>query len=310
MKYQDKIYGQFEINEPVVLELFRSQSLQRLKGIRPTAVNYYFDSRLNHSRFEHSVGVYYLLNHFKASLEEQVAGLLHDVSHQVFSHVMDFLHESGPAQDHQDSIHHTLFETGELREILQSHNLSPQEISNLGNWKMLDNELPDICADRLDYTLRDAFQVSLIDLKTVWDILDDLFYDQNKGFVFKNMETALKFGRLSLTMQTNIWHSYASEVSFRLMSEILKYASAKNYITEDDLWLTDDEMVKKLLSFKNDFINDKWAELISLSLDKTKPCPISKFRAVDPWIGDKRLSEIDNDFKEKFEAVRAKISSR
>ena len=45
--------------------------------------------------FEHSLGVYLLLRRLGADRREQVAGLLHDISHTAFSHAVDFLISSG-----------------------------------------------------------------------------------------------------------------------------------------------------------------------------------------------------------------------
>lgn len=63
MKYTDRVYGNFEIDEPVVLELINSKTFQRLKeidqgGYRPLWVKP--DTETNeydHSCFAHSVGV-------------------------------------------------------------------------------------------------------------------------------------------------------------------------------------------------------------------------------------------------------------
>lgn len=65
--------------------------MQRLKGISQFRIpdKYYFKD--NYSRFEHSIGVMVLLGKLGASQEEQIAGLLHDVSHKAFSHVYDWV---------------------------------------------------------------------------------------------------------------------------------------------------------------------------------------------------------------------------
>src|SRR5579862_5825782 len=76
-------YGNFNVHEPVLLELFDSPALVRLKGVRQYGVTYYADKK-EYNRYEHSVGVWAILRRFNARLEEQIAGLLHDVSHTVF----------------------------------------------------------------------------------------------------------------------------------------------------------------------------------------------------------------------------------
>lgn len=113
MLYEDRVYGRVEIREPLVLELIESPCFQRLKGI--DQVGYpplYYNPRnlplkkLAHSRFEHSLGVFILLKKFKASFLEQIAGLIHDLSHGVFSHCLDYVLNGGSEKDQnlQDKI--------------------------------------------------------------------------------------------------------------------------------------------------------------------------------------------------------------
>ncbi len=91
MKYKDRIYGTTTITEPVIQELMQSEAMQRLKKVNQYGASFYRFSHLTTNRFEHCVGVYLLLRKFNAVTEEQVAGLLHDVPHTVFSHVVDFV---------------------------------------------------------------------------------------------------------------------------------------------------------------------------------------------------------------------------
>ena len=79
MIIQDKEFGDFEIKEEVLIELLNSQAIQRLKNIDQAgyAKGFFPHSR---NRFDHSVGVFLLIRKYGGSLEEQMAGLIHDVS--------------------------------------------------------------------------------------------------------------------------------------------------------------------------------------------------------------------------------------
>ncbi len=80
-KIYDKVYGKEKIKEPVLIELINSDSIQRLKGISQFGMPDEYYHLKTFSRKEHSIGVLILLRRMRANLEEQVAGLLHDVSH-------------------------------------------------------------------------------------------------------------------------------------------------------------------------------------------------------------------------------------
>lgn len=90
MIIEDPVYGRWKVEE-VLGELIHSPPVQRLQKIHPGGAAHLVHSAWNVTRFEHSVGVMLLIRHLGGSLEEQVAGLLHDVSHTAFSHVVDIV---------------------------------------------------------------------------------------------------------------------------------------------------------------------------------------------------------------------------
>ena len=91
------------IEEPAILDLIGCPTFQRLKGVRqagPSALAFPFKDV---TRFEHSLGVFILLRRLRRRRREQVAGLLHDISHTAFSHAVDFVFSSDE-QDHHEQL--------------------------------------------------------------------------------------------------------------------------------------------------------------------------------------------------------------
>ena len=151
-----KIYGRFIITEPVLIKLIKSPILKRLKGIGQNgAYDFHHTSPGHFSRYEHSIGVMLLLRKFDASLEEQIAGLLHDVSHTAFSHVADFVFNSQITADYQDKKMTQAFEIQGINKFLREYKINPKRILNRKNFSLLEQELPNLCADRIDYTLQE-----------------------------------------------------------------------------------------------------------------------------------------------------------
>ena len=100
MNIPDHIYGYIKIEEPVLLELIDTPAMHRLKDINSNLSGKLIDGLWgNYTRFEHCIGVMHLIKRFGGDIEEQVAGLLHDVSHTAFSHAMDFAFGSEEKQD-------------------------------------------------------------------------------------------------------------------------------------------------------------------------------------------------------------------
>ena len=87
-----------------------------------------------------------------------MSGLLHDVSHTVFSHVADYIfHDgSGRYQNFQDDELEGFIERSEIPEILNKYGINCKDILDDSKFLLKERELPDLCADRIDYFFRDA----------------------------------------------------------------------------------------------------------------------------------------------------------
>ena len=86
MKYIDRAYGNFEIKEPVILELINSKTIQRLKDI--DQAGYFLNSSFSHEPHILVLNIQSaficFLKMYKAPIEEQIAGIIPDVSHSAF----------------------------------------------------------------------------------------------------------------------------------------------------------------------------------------------------------------------------------
>src|SRR3989344_2208425 len=158
MEYQDRVYGNFEITEPVILELINCPTLQRLKEIDQAGYLEPHFPGTAYSRFEHSVGVYLLLKMYQAPIEEQIAGLIHDVSHSAFSHCIDYVLDAGSETEHshQDNVFDDYVRQSEIPGILEKYHFDLEYILDDRNFPLKERDLPDLCADRIDYSLRTA----------------------------------------------------------------------------------------------------------------------------------------------------------
>jgi len=101
----DIIWGKIVINEPVAVEIIKTKAFQRLKGIDQAGYLPLYNNPhnldrklLKHTRYEHSIGVYWLLKIKGDSLEARISGLIHDVSHAAFSHTADYIFTGGVSE--------------------------------------------------------------------------------------------------------------------------------------------------------------------------------------------------------------------
>lgn len=309
MLINDRIYGQVKITDPVILDLINCPSLQRLKQVDQAGwfEPYYPKTQL--SRFEHSVGVYLLLKKYGANIHEQIAGLIHDVSHAAFSHCIDYvLKEGSPkAHDHQDNIFKEFVLKTEIPQILRKYKIDINFILNDVNFPLKEKQLPDLCADRIDYALRAAIIFKEISLRKVNDLLDNLIVENNL-WVFRSFRKAQAFANLFSCLNNKYWAGLASALMFQTVGDYLRYALLAKYINYNDLYTTDNEVISKISKHL-----EKDKELIKLWNRMNKKVSIQnnpkhydvgvfvKSRAIDPWYKTKqyklRLSDKNPTWK-------------
>ncbi len=303
MVIMDTIYGEFEIGDTVIIELLKSPSLLRLKNISQYGVPDKYYHQKNFSRYEHSVGVMLLLRRLGASLEEQIAGLLHDVSHLAFSHVADWVFAEGNKgnEDLQNNLMEEFIRNDKITNILTKNRFSIDRLLNEKNYPLLESKIPDLCADRVDYALRE-FKYWLKP-KIVNRCLGGL-KNYNGEIVFTDKRIAFLFASNFLKLQIKHWGGFETVVRYHLFSEVLKLTLQEKIIKKRDFYKDDFFILTKLEGCRS----QKVKEILNLLGRKDlKNCwckfgkkVFKKFRYVDPKVTINkdliRLSSLNGDF--------------
>lgn len=256
MNYTDRLYGKIQITEPVILDLIHSKALQRLKGIDQAG---YFDVYLpntHHTRFEHSLGVYILLKNNGASLLEQIAGLIHDVSHSAFSHCIDYVFESDKQKthEHQDRVFADFVKKSDIPKILKKYHIDLEYIINEHNFPLKEKDLPDLCADRIDYSLRTATVYKVITKKKLQYFLHHLKTIKTQ-WVFDSYVSAQHYADLFRKLNHKYYSGLPSVTMFFTVGQYVKYALRKQYVTWKHLYSTDARAIKKINTHLKSDIN-------------------------------------------------------
>ncbi len=249
IEYNDSVFGPHRIAEPVIVELIHGPSLQRLQGVDQSGYpDPFFPHVKKQTRFEHSLGVYLLLRQYHASLEEQIAGLIHDVSHSAFSHCIDYALtdiESEKTQSHQDNVFEAFVRKSEIPEILARHGLSVDAIIDDSLFPLKEQPLPDLCADRIDYSLRSALALREDFSTEIQHILSGLLTD-GKQWYFSDSISAKKYAELFSQLNATFWSGLPSAIMLRTVGDCLRYACEKKYLEHTDFYTTDRAVLEKL----------------------------------------------------------------
>lgn len=313
-KIKDCIYGEFEIDE-VLVELINSNAVQRLKGIHQVGATYLIDPKLNVTRYEHSIGVMLLIRLLGGSLEEQIAGLLHDISHTAFSHVIDFA-LNNKNEDYHEMIYDEVISNSQIPKILKKYGYNYKDIlDDETKWTILEKDAPKLCADRIDYTLRDMYRYGYTN-KSEIDLFTNELYVVNGEIVVKSVDRAKWFLDLYYKEVVDFFMEPMNGYSYNKLSKAIKIAMENNELTMEDILKTDEE-VMNILKNSNDNrilkLIDSLNSNVNLRINEEKyDIHIKgKVRLIDPsiYINNKvlALSEVDADIKQINENAMNKI---
>ncbi len=315
----ETIYGSVDVTEPVLLELLDHSAMHRLKSVNQYGIMAFVRPEQKYTRYEHSLGVFYMLRTFGADLEEQVAGLLHDVSHTTFSHVADFIYGSVlDKYSYQDSIFKWyLSETG-LLAVLEKHGL--ERVADFGNgveYKMLKDDLPNLCADRLEYNLYGGYVEGWLTAQEMKDIAKEVQYRDGQ-WIFTSSEAAKKFAKVSVELSIQNWTSAENAFISTTIASVLKRAFALGIVSKKDFHFSTDQKVMDILRSSDDQMIARWLSKIDNHANSyAQGTPQKhdlhfkgKFRGVDPLVSKNgtlmRLTEIDATFSDYLKSQKSR----
>lgn len=292
-KINDELYGECYVDD-VIYEIINTKIFKRLKNIYQSGGGYLVNDLWNVNRYEHSIGTMILSLKFNGNIEEQIKALLHDISHTAFSHVIDYVLKN-ENEDYHEKIQEDFLNDEDLLSILGKYNLNIKRIMSK-NYSFLDNELPELSFDRIDYTLRDLFRQKRISHKDVREIVNNLAVYQNK-LCFNSLEIGKWFQKLYFQEVVEYFQNPLNMYINTMLCNLLTSALNEEIIQLQDFNFTDEYIIKKINSSSKkkeleDIINKKKYDEFLLLKEKIKV----KKRYIDPYIfvnnEIKRISEI------------------
>jgi len=290
MELHDSIYGQINVDDPVLLDLMECDAMQRLKGVTQHGITALIGITPPFTRFDHCVGTMILVRHLGASLDEQIAALLHDVSHTAFSHVIDFVFDDHSGQSYHEGKKKEIIENSDIPQILTRHDKNWEHYLEEDQFQLLEQESPALCADRLDYFLRDLEFLGLANKSEINTVRSSLVVDNGK-IAINNMDTARWVAYTFIEADRVSWSSFREVGLYQLTAEAIKEATKLNVINESDIWGSDKLLWKKLCSAEHKNIS-RYVVLITPGTrfiwDEHQPLfqVKTKVRSIDPPVID------------------------
>lgn len=201
---RDPIYG-FITPSETELKIINTSLFQRLRRIKQLAMAYLVYPGANHTRFDHSLGVYHIASLMAEKLlpgteyDEKrrivrLSALLHDIGHGPFSHISEDIlnkYSNHAGSTEKEKIHEKITAklieyNKELGNLLSS--VDRENVVGLLNGEKVDLTLMKeivsgpLDADKIDYLLRDSYfcgvKYGIFDLNRMLNTLD--FYKETE----------------------------------------------------------------------------------------------------------------------------------
>ena len=226
--------------------------MQRLSGIGLLCGT---DWTSFYSRLDHSVGVALIIWNFTKDKTQTIAGLLHDVSTTVFSHVSDFRKGDALTQTStEEPTTKMILSDSALCKLLESDGIEPKDVVDYHIYPIADNEIPSLSADRLEYMYPSGLALdgswTFEEIAKTYNDLIILKNEENKEELgFKTIEMAelycKKFCMIGHILQLN-----ENKLSLQLLSQIMSKAVELDVLQEEDfMTLSESKIIEKIESF-------------------------------------------------------------
>jgi len=289
----------------VIMPIVHHPLFQRLLHILQLGSNLGVFPGASHNRFEHALGVYGKTSLFCDRLVREgfltdyqaknisLFGLLHDIGHGPFSHVIE---ELTPV-DHDENGFKII---GQLDKEIKESGGDPKFIKSLFGRKnnfyriVMDKNLG---MDKLDYLERDVYHTGFgqrPDIKSVFDYLS--FVDGHLVIDKKSLEAAKQIQRLYMYMYKEFYLHKSSQISQRFLEKMIAVWIKMDNIDPGKLWLMNDhELLAHIYVHKNPVLKFLYQSYKTRNLPKTGLVVRLKNRQSKERISGKKIKVIGED---------------
>ena len=276
--------------------------LQRLHGISffcgmDYASKAMYNFKFPVSRYDHSLSVALIVWRLTHDKKATLAGLFHDISTPVFSHVIDYMNGDYVNQESTEEYTSKILEgSEELKRYLELDGLTLEDISDFKKYSVVDLDRPKMCADRLDGTLTAGMAwvdvVGLEDaLKVIQNSTITLNEDGEKEISFTDYNTAAYVSYVNDQIN-RMTHTKEDMHMMILLSKIVKRCLETHLFTYDDLYRLQEYHVVGMIekqAHSDEILAELWNEFKSIKEVKQELDITIKQKVIRPLVGNNRL---------------------
>jgi uncharacterized protein len=272
---RDPIHGYIEI-APYIEKLLDTKVVQRLRNVKQLGWTNLVYPGANHTRFEHSLGTYYLASRLAPELSEQerkeieISALLHDIGHGPYSHDSEEIIEQYTRRMHDDVSF--LLEGEEIAPILEENGIKPSAISGHIQGKTRVGQIisGSLDVDRMDYLIRYSYYTGvaygIVDYEHL--LRNIKFHDNNIVLTHRGLKSAEALLMSRFLMYPSVYDHHVGRIAGSMFVHGLDMALAEGDMNAFELQLMDDYELNERMRHMNKYSADMIGRLNSRNLFK------------------------------------------
>ena len=240
-----------------------------------------------YSSLDHSIAVALIVWHFTHDKKQTISALFHDIATPTFKHTIDFMNGDYEKQESTEELTTKIIrDSKEIMSLLKRDGIKLEEVDDYHIYPIADNDTPQLAADRLEYTLSNAYGVHLKiwNLDEIEEIYSSVEVLKNEDGIdelgFTNLKLAEKFV-YSMSLLSKEYREEKTLFSMQFYADILKKMSEKGLITVSDLYkYSEKEMVEKIENCNEDKIAENykiWKEAKDGDVHASDEKPLGKY---------------------------------
>jgi len=246
---KDSVHDHIAV-EGIAADLLDTPPVQRLRRLRQLGTVGLVYPSANHTRFEHSLGVYHLA---RAALGQlgiegarasrlQAAAILHDIGHTPFSHNTEAVVARRTGRMHDEV--GDLLSDGEIARVLALHDVDPTAVSDLiaGDGEFGQLVSGELDVDRMDYLVRDAHHTGVpygtIDTGRL--VRELRFVDGELVLAEGNVQTAESLLVARSLMNPVVYNHHVARISKAMLRRGTEQLLEADEVTAEELRRMDD----------------------------------------------------------------------
>jgi HD superfamily phosphohydrolase len=244
---RDPIHGYIEIR-PYIERLLDTKIVQRLRNVKQLGWTNLVYPGSNHSRFEHSLGTYYLASRLASELSDhermeiEIAALLHDIGHGPYSHDCEEVIRKYTRRSHSDV--RFLLEKEEIATVLDDFSVQPATIAGQIEGKTRAGQIVNgtLDVDRMDYLVRDAYYTGvsygMVDVEHL--LRNIIFYNDTMVLKYRGLKSAEALLMSRFLMYPSVYNHHVGRITGAMFASALESAIESVQLDPFELQIMDD----------------------------------------------------------------------